>query len=312
MGRTLRIGTRGSDLAVVQSEGIAARLREATGEAVELVIIRTKGDAVRDRPLRLVGGKGLFTKEIEDALLAGTVDLAVHSMKDMPTEGPDGLVIAGVPARVDPRDALVGVPLADLPEGAVVGTGSARRAMQLQAARPDLVIRGIRGNVETRIGKQRAGEYDAVVLASAGMTRLGLDADITERLDVSVMVPAVGQGALALQCRLDDRDLRDILRALSDRAALDAVKLERAFLKTIEGGCSVPAGCWAQIEGEQLVVEAFLGRSDGAWVRESGRAARSRATEAGVTLARRMLDRLGREPQRVGEGVAPVPAGDGA
>lgn len=303
MARTWRIGTRGSDLARTQSEHVGRLLAEATGDEVELIVIQTKGDAVRDRPLRLVGGKGLFTKEIEDAMLAGEVDLAVHSMKDMPTESPDGLVIAGIPAREDARDAIVGRRLEDLPEGSVVGTGSARRTMQLQAARPDLVVRGIRGNVETRIGKMTSGEYDAVVLALSGLRRLGLATrEDVFPLDPDLMVPAVGQGALAIQCRHDDKALRDVLHELSERAVQDAIRLERSFLSAIDGGCSVPAGCHAEVDGDQLVVRAFLGRQDGAWVRESGRAPRARGHEAGEEIARRLLARLALQPDRTAEG----------
>lgn len=303
MAATWKLGTRGSDLAQTQSRHVAAALEAHTGRQVELVVIQTKGDAVRDRPLRLVGGKGLFTKEIEDAMLAGDVDLAVHSMKDMPTEGPDGLVIAGVPAREDPRDAIVGCRWEDLPEGAVVGTGSARRMMQIQAARPDLVVKGIRGNVETRIGKMEAGEYHAVVLALSGLRRLGLDRrDDVYPIPVDVMVPAVGQGALAVQCRADDKPLRDALHAISCRTTQDAMRLERAFLAGIEGGCSVPAGCLASVESDTLEVRAFLGRQDGVWVRETGQAPRSRGAEAGAEIARRVLTRLGEQPARTEEG----------
>ncbi len=302
MTRTWRIGTRGSDLARTQSEHVGRLITEATGDAVSLHVISTKGDQVRDRPLRLVGGKGLFTKEIEEAMLRGEVDLAVHSMKDMPTESPEGLVIAGIPAREDPRDALVGMPLGRLPPGAVVGTGSARRAMQLKVLRPDLEIRGIRGNVETRIAKMTSGEYDAVVLALSGLRRLGLHTrDDVFPLDPDEMVPAVGQGALAIQCRHDDKALRDVLHTISVREVQDAMRLERAFLTTLEGGCSVPTGCHATLDGDELVVRAFLGRQDGAWVRESGRAPRSRGAEAGDAIARRVLARLAQEPSREAE-----------
>lgn len=197
----LKLGTRGSLLATTQSGLVAADLTRLTGVEVELVIVKTRGDAVQDRPLAQVGGKGLFTKELEDALLAGEIDFAVHSMKDMPSDMPEGLVIASVPPREDPRDALVGAALADLPPGAVVGTGSVRRALQLRATRPDLEVRGIRGNVDTRIDKQRRGEYAAIVLALAGLTRLGRAGDATAVLSVDEMVPAVGQGALAVQAR---------------------------------------------------------------------------------------------------------------
>lgn len=254
----LRLGTRGSDLARTQSGHVADALTAATGRPVELVIIKTRGDAVRDRPLREIGGKGLFTKEIEDAMLSGEVDLAVHSMKDMPTDNPPGLDIVAIPERVDPRDVLVGARLDDLPEGAIVGTGSARRAMQLRALRPDLQIRGIRGNVETRIGKQRAGEYHAVVLAFAGLTRLGRADDATDILDVDRMVPAVGQGALAVQCRADDRAVIEVLEAIHHPPTATCVEAERSFLHAVSGGCSAPAAAHARLIDGEIVL-------DGVW-----------------------------------------------
>ena len=253
---TLRLGTRGSVLARTQSGIVADAITEATGLAVELVIIKTTGDRVTDRPLQQVGGKGLFTKEIEDALLAGEVDFAVHSMKDMPTDNPPGLVIACVPERVDPRDALVGAALDALPEGAVVGTGSVRRALQLRELRPDLEIKGIRGNVDTRIQKQRDGEYDAIVLAMAGLSRMGRAADATEALAVGTMIPAVGQGALAVQCRLGDRRVEQALEAIHHEPTATCVAAERAFLAAVSGGCSAPAACHARWEGDLVVAEA--------------------------------------------------------
>ncbi|MCB9680955.1 MAG: hydroxymethylbilane synthase [Alphaproteobacteria bacterium] len=308
MARTWRLGTRGSELARTQSGLVARSLAEATGDPVELVIVRTRGDAITDRPLAQVGGKGLFTKELEEALLVGDVDLAVHSMKDMPTEAPAGLVIAGMPPREDPRDALVGSTLDGLAEGAVVGTGSARRAMQLAALRPDLQIRGIRGNVDTRIRRQVDGDYDAVVLAAAGIARLGRSDEIAERLAVDVMVPAVGQGVLAVQCREQDAALRGVLHDLSDPDVVDAVTLERAFLVALGGGCSVPVACHAVARGEVLSVHAFLGRADGAWVAETGTCRRAEAATVGRDLARRLKARLADEPARAAdEGTAPRP-----
>lgn len=256
--RTLRLGTRGSQLATTQSGIVADTVTRATGIPVELVIIKTRGDQVVDRPLAAVGGKGLFTKEIEEALLAGEVDFAVHSMKDMPTENPDGLVIGAIPERVDPRDVLVGARLEELPHGAVIGTGSVRRTLQLLALRPDLDIRGIRGNVDTRIEKQRRGEYAAVMLALAGLTRLGRAADATHALSVDEMIPAVGQGALAVQCRRDDDEVLKILEQIHHPETGLCVGAERAFLIEVQGGCSAPAACHARlIEG--LVV------ADGVW-----------------------------------------------
>jgi hydroxymethylbilane synthase len=258
--RTLRLGTRGSALAVAQSGHVAAAITAATGHPVELVRITTRGDAVSDRPLEQVGGKGLFTKEIEVALIAHDVDFAVHSMKDLPGEAPEGLVIAAIPHREDPRDVIVGSRLAELPQGAIVGTGSHRRRMQLQALRPDLDIRGIRGNVDTRIGKQRSGEFAAIVLAAAGLARLGRLGDAAEHLSVEQMIPAPGQGALAVQCRESDGEVRHILQVLHHWSTAVCVAAERAFLITLSGGCSVPAACHARlVHGGEIEVLAFYG-----------------------------------------------------
>jgi hydroxymethylbilane synthase len=256
-GRPLKLGTRGSALARTQSGHVASAVTAATGRPVELVIIRTRGDQVQDRPLAEVGGKGLFTKEIEEALLDGSIDLAVHSFKDMPTESPAGLVFGAVPERADPHDALVGARLADLPEGAVVGTGSVRRRLQLLAARPDLEIRGIRGNVDTRIEKVARGEYAAAVLACAGLERLGRSEAIAERLSSAVMVPAPAQGALAVQCRADDAATLRALGAIHCGLSAARVAVERAYLAAVSGGCDAPAACLAWFEGGELVAEAF-------------------------------------------------------
>ena len=261
--RQLRLGTRGSALARAQSGHVADAVAALTGAPVELVIIRTRGDEVTDRPLGQVGGKGLFTKEIEDAMLRCEVDLAVHSLKDLPTETPAGLVLGAHPRRADPRDVLVGVALADLPPGAKVGTGSGRRRAQLLAARPDLQIEGIRGNVDTRVGKQQRGEFDAILLAAAGLLRLGKEAWITEALPVDLMVPAVGQGALAVQCREDDADVLAVLARLDDPATRAAVEVERAWLAGIGGGCSVPTACHAWHEDGTVHVAAFHAWEDG-------------------------------------------------
>ncbi|MCA9491674.1 MAG: hydroxymethylbilane synthase [Myxococcales bacterium] len=285
----VRLGTRGSLLAVTQSQMVADQLSAATGVEVELVVIKTRGDQVTDRPLQQVGGKGLFTKEIEDALLAREVDFAVHSMKDMPTDAPAGLIIGAVPERVDARDVLVGARLADLPEGAVVGTGSVRRALQLRHVRPDLEIRGIRGNVDTRIEKQRRGEYAAIVLALAGMTRLGRAADATEAIDLEVMVPAVGQGALCIQCRGDDRAMLDLLSAIHHAETGICVEAERAFLKEVSGGCSAPAACHARMVDGMVVADAVWAADDhGPLRRRSARSDTLHAPALGTDLARKL------------------------
>ena len=257
MTRPLRLGTRGSLLAKAQSQQVADAVTAATGRAVELVIIRTRGDKVQDKPLAAVGGKGLFTKELEDALLAGDVDFAVHSRKDMPTDQPDGLAFLAIPQREDPRDVLIGATLDTLAQGAVVGTGSLRRGRQLAARRPDLVIEGIRGNVDTRIRKLHEGPYDAIVLAAAGLRRLGRIDEADHHLPVDVMIPAVGQGALALQGRAADHGTRALLGAPHHADTAVCVEAERGFLRAISGGCSVPAACHAVLEGDELHVRAM-------------------------------------------------------
>lgn len=261
--KTLKLGTRGSLLALTQSQQVADAITAATGHPVELVKIVTRGDRITDRPLQEVGGKGLFTKELEDAMLAGEIQLAVHSMKDMPTEDPPGLIIASVPERVDPRDGLVGGTLEGLKPGAVVGTGSIRRALQIRRARPDVEIKGIRGNVDTRIRKQRDGEYDVIVLAMAGLTRLG-QADVADQpIDVNTMIPAVGQGALAIQARADDAETLAILEKIHHQRTATCVAAERAFLVEIAGGCSVPAAAHAVWKGDRIEIQGFYAPDEG-------------------------------------------------
>jgi hydroxymethylbilane synthase len=293
MGRMWRLGTRGSALAVAQSQIVADALEAVSGDRVELVRISTRGDQITDRPLAQVGGKGLFTKELELALLDGQVDLAVHSMKDMPSDQPDGLVIAAVPEREDPRDVLIGSTLADLRHGAVVGTGSARRRMQLLALRPDLELRDLRGNVDTRVLKQREGRYDAIVLAAAGLARLGRSGDVTEALSVEQMVPAAGQGALALQCREDREEIRELLGRLGDWESEVAVGAERAFMVALHGGCSVPAACHAWVTPDGMVeMLGFFGADDGRWAVERGRWTSSEVVQAGAAMGGRLGEKV--------------------
>jgi hydroxymethylbilane synthase len=251
LARPLRIGTRASALALRQTDRIGARL-VGEGYATERVEIRTTGDVVTDLPLARIGGRALFTKQLDDALLEGRIDLAVHSLKDLPTELPRGIAIAAVGSREDPRDALVareGGRWSDLPRAALVATSSLRRRAQLLRVRPDLRIVDLRGNVDTRLAKlDRTGEWSAIVLAAAGLIRLGLDARITERLPLDLMLPAPGQGALAVTVRSDD----DVARGAARRAAHDAetelaVTAERAFLRRLEGGCQVPVAAYAEL-----------------------------------------------------------------
>lgn len=262
----LVIGTRGSKLALWQSEYIKGLVEEITGLPVELMIIKTTGDKILDVPLAKVGGKGLFTKEIEVELLAGTVDLAVHSMKDVPTDLPEGLAICGMPKRVDPRDVIVsgaGYDLESLPQGAKLGTSSLRRRSQVVAMRPDLEIVDVRGNLDTRMNKAENGELDAVILAAAGITRLGWEERITHYIPTEQMVSAVGQGAIGIEIREDDEFMQGVCTALTDAETMLCVTAERVVMNRLEGGCQVPIGAYARIEGDKLVMDAFVGSVDG-------------------------------------------------
>jgi hydroxymethylbilane synthase len=257
----LVIGSRGSQLALWQARWIAARLAER-GHETRIEIIKTTGDKITDVPLAKVGTKGLFTKEIEEALLDGRVDLAVHSLKDLPTEVPAGLTIAAIPEREDPRDALVGAKLQDLGAGAKIGTSSLRRAAQLRAARPDLLIESVRGNVDTRVRKLDEALYSAIVLAAAGLTRLGWAHRIAEILSPDVMCPAVGQGALAVETR-ESGAAREICAGLDHAATRAAVTAERAVLAALGGGCQVPIGAHAVIESDSLLLKGVVIAPDG-------------------------------------------------
>lgn len=265
--REFVLGTRGSDLALTQSRYVAARLMELDNAVqVRLEIITSKGDKITEVPLAKIGAKGVFTKELELALLDKSIDLAVHSLKDLPTELPAGLCIGAIPQRVTPNDVLVsatGAALADLPPEARVGTSSLRRKAQLLAARPDLEILDIRGNVPTRIQKMRSGQYDATILAAAGMERLDLTKQITEYLKPEVMLPAVGQGALAIEIRQDDAELAALLAQLHNPDCAVCVDAERALLQAMGGGCQVPIGALAEMDGETLTLTACVCSADG-------------------------------------------------
>ena len=261
----LRIGSRGSKLALAQSEGVAADIRRLTRGAVtvSVEVFTTRGDAVLDRPLSALGGKGLFTAELEAAILEGHIDIAVHSLKDLPTDDPAGLALLAIPRRADPRDVLVGARLEQLKKGAVVGTGSARRRAQLLALRADLDVRDIRGNVDTRLLKQERGDFDAIVLAQAGLNRLNLRPDVTQRFDVDKFVPAVGQGALALQGREGDARIIEVVSGLSDATTTACVTAERAFLRAFGGGCHVPACAHAWVRWRKLRFVGLFAPEDG-------------------------------------------------
>lgn len=292
---TITIGTRSSELALWQADYVAARLRQAYPElTVAKRLMTTKGDKILDAPLAKIGGKGLFTKELEQAMLAGEIDLAVHSLKDMPTEVPEGLVIAAITERSDPGDAFVSnryASLAAVPAGAVIGTSSLRRRAQLLHARPDLCVRDLRGNVNTRLRKLDAGEYDGVVLAAAGLKRLGFAARIREILPQQMILPAVGQGALAIETRAADAEVRQCVAFLADAGTTACARAERAFLARVEGGCQVPVGVYAQTAADgTLAVEAVIASLDGTRLLRDRRTGRLEdATALGTALADRLL-----------------------
>jgi len=264
--KPLRIGTRGSALALWQARSISESLRIITGIESELVIVKTSGDKFQQTKFSDMGTKGVFIKELEDALLERRIDLAVHSMKDVPTEIPDGLAIAAICKRHDVRDALLsssGASLQSLPAGSRVGTSSLRRKSQLLYVRNDLQILDLRGNVDTRIEKLKRGDYDAIVLAKAGLDRLGLSANITEVLPTEVCLPAAGQGAIGIETRADDADTLRILAALNDADTRSGVDAERALLAGLEGGCQVSIGAWGRVESNKLVLEVVVLSPDG-------------------------------------------------
>jgi hydroxymethylbilane synthase len=289
--RLLRIGTRGSLLAKWQAETIRKRLFAAAGVEAEIVIIKTAGDKMQQAPLTQIGGKGIFIKELEEALLEETIDLAVHSVKDIPTDTPSRLMFPAVCRRDDVRDCLVGSTLANLRQGARVGTSSLRRQAQVLHIRPDLDIRDLRGNVDTRLRKVESGEYDAILLAKAGLDRLGVSQRISEILSPEVCMPAVGQGAIAVECRLKDTETADILAPLDDAETRTAIIAERALLAALQGGCQVPLGAWARIERGELVLEACVCSVDGVqYVRQRATAPPDQAAALGEHMARLLIE----------------------
>jgi hydroxymethylbilane synthase len=286
----LVIASRGSQLALWQARWVQARLGEL-GHECRIDIIKTTGDKITDVPLAKVGTKGLFTKEIEEALLQKRADLAVHSLKDLPTELPPGLVLAAVPPREDPRDAMVGRCIAELPRGARVGTSSLRRSAQLRRLRPDLLVESVRGNVDTRLRKLDEGRYDAILLAAAGLRRLGLEARIAEYLPASVMCPAVGQGALAIETRAGAAGFV-ACRVLDDPATHAAVDAERGVLLALGGGCQVPIGAYAVVEDGRVRVDAIVASPDGSeLVRGQSQGPVAAAHALGRRLGENLLER---------------------
>jgi hydroxymethylbilane synthase len=293
--RTLRIATRSSALALWQAEFIKSELERLNSDiTVELVKIKTQGDKILDVPLAKIGGKGLFVKELEEAMLDGRADLAVHSMKDVPMEFPEGLGLVAICEREDPTDAFVSNHydnLDQLPQGAVVGTASLRREAQLRANRPDLIVKVLRGNVNTRLAKLDAGEFDAIVLASSGLKRLEFHDRIRYCLPATVSLPAVGQGALGIECRTDDSELLEMLAALDHKDTADRVKAERALNRRLEGGCQVPIAAYALLEDDDtLWLRGLVGAVDGTQILQvEGRVPRAEGERLGRELAEELL-----------------------
>nr|HID57631.1 hydroxymethylbilane synthase [Desulfobacterales bacterium] len=300
MSKLVKIGTRGSKLAVWQAEWVRSELLRLHQEyQFDLVRIRTKGDKITDVPLARVGGKGLFVKEIEEALLSCQIDMAVHSMKDMPVEIPEGLCIGAVPRREDPRDALIAkgaLSFHELPRGARIGTSSLRRSAQLLHFRPDLIIQPLRGNLDTRLKKLLAEELDAIVVAAAGIKRLSLTERVTEYLSIDIMLPAIGQGALGIEIRQDDEAISKLVSDVDHLPSRIAVMGERSFLKRLEGGCQVPIAALGNIEGDTVTLSGLIADIDGTRVmRETITGPKDRADELGVELAEELIKKGAKE-----------------
>ncbi|MCG8392264.1 MAG: hydroxymethylbilane synthase [Pseudomonadales bacterium] len=290
----LRIATRSSPLAIWQAEYVQQRLESLhEGLSVELVRIKTQGDKILDTPLAKIGGKGLFVKELEEAMMDGRADIAVHSMKDVPMELPPGFALPVICEREDPRDAFVSnhyESLSSLPEGACLGTSSLRRQAQAKANRPDLVVKSLRGNVQTRLGKLDAGEFDAIILASAGLKRLGMHDRIRYDMPPEESLPAVGQGAVGIECREDDSRTAELLAPLTDKDTWDRVTAERAMNRRLEGGCQVPIAGFSLLEGDEIWLRGLVAEEDGSRVlRAEGRAPRAEGAELGIRIAEDLL-----------------------
>ncbi|THB80298.1 MAG: hydroxymethylbilane synthase [Desulfobacteraceae bacterium] len=299
MTQTLKIGTRGSQLALWQANHIKSEIEAAFPDIpVEIVTIKTKGDQITDRPLAKVGGKGLFVKEIEQQLLEKKIDLAVHSMKDMPGELPEGLTIGAVPERENPFDVLIAqdnAQLSDFKPGARIGTSSLRRASQIKHIRPDLTILNIRGNLDTRIRKLRSGEYDAIILAAAGLIRLGQAGEISQYLTETQMVPAVGQGALCIEVRQDDKTIAPVMAALNDPDTQICVNGERSFLKHLGGSCHIPVACFGKLSDSRVILTGLVASEDGSTIiSEQTTGAPEDAEQLGISLADTLLTRGGK------------------
>ena len=292
--RTVRIATRKSALALWQAEFVKAQLEHFHADVrVELVPMSTQGDIILDTPLAKIGGKGLFVKELEQAMLDGRADIAVHSMKDVPVEFPEGLALHTICEREDPRDAFVSnnfANLSELPKGAVVGTSSLRRQCQIRALRPDLVIKDLRGNVNTRLAKLDDGHYDAIILAAAGLLRLKMDERIADYIEPEVSLPANGQGAVGIECRIDDEVTKALLAPLEHTQTRIRVNAERAMNRHLEGGCQVPIGAYALVDGEQVHLRGLVGAVDGSEILHDEVTGHINDAEAiGVQLAKKLL-----------------------
>ncbi len=291
--KIIRIATRQSPLALWQAEHVAELLvRAFPGVRTQLVKMVTRGDKILDAPLAKVGGKGLFVKELEQGMLEGLADIAVHSMKDVPVDFPDGLHLASILTREDPTDAFVSnhyASLNELPANARIGTSSLRRECQLKEKFPDAQVMPLRGNVNTRLAKLDAGDYDAIILASAGLKRLGMANSITQSLDVSVSLPAIGQGAIGIECRIDDVEINDMLKALHDAETGLCVVAERAMNARLNGGCQVPIAGFALIQGEQLFMRGLVGNPDGSVIYRSER---SGGLDQGAVIGRLIAEDL--------------------
>jgi len=306
MGNKLVIGTRGSKLALWQAEWIKSEL-EALHPGLEVTLnkIKTTGDKILDVPLAQVGGKGLFVKEIEEAMLRNEADIAVHSMKDVPTEFPEGLYLAVITKREDPRDAFIARKkngsweyngFNDLPDGAVLGTSSLRRACQLLNKKPGLKIEQLRGNVDTRLRKLDEGQFDAIILASAGVKRLGWEDRIAERIAPDISLPAIGQGAVGIECRVNDTRILDLITPLNHKETEITVRAERSFLRKLEGGCQVPIAAYATLSGDTLIMDGLVGDVDGSEIiRGHIEGPADQYRELGTSLAEDLLSRGAKE-----------------
>lgn len=295
INRVIRIATRQSPLALWQAEFVKAKLETTyPGLQIELLPMTTRGDKVLDSPLAKIGGKGLFIKELEVAMLEGKADIAIHSMKDVPMEFPEGLGLSVICEREDFRDAFVSEhyqSFAELPEGAVVGSSSLRRQCQLRAARPDIQIKDLRGNVNTRLNKLDAGEFDAIILAAAGLIRLEMQERIKEKLDTRLCLPAGGQGAIGIESRLEDVELTELLSVLNHRETSICVQAERAMNARLNGGCQVPIACLAKLDGEVLSLQGIVGATDGTEILNASLSDSAESFDAlGVAVAEKLID----------------------